>query len=382
MIVTRISKTGLALIMALMMVAGGIVPYAYALPPTAPNLGSAINYSILAATGITCTGTNSFPLVIGSSPTATVSGVPSPCTATIDNTDAAAAQTALGAAITSVSSGGYTLVTTADLGSQNVINSGGCTTGCYTPGGYYSTSSLALSTPITLDGAGVYIFFATASTLTTSGTANVILTNGATDSNVFWVLKGGGGSATVAIATGDSFIGNILATTSITLSGATGATFDGRALANAGAVSISNAIGTFTSPPGPSTTSVICVPSSVVVGSPSTCTATVTGSGSHTPTGNVAWTQSGSGSVTFSASTCALSAGACSVTATGLSAGSVTVQGAYAGDTFNAASSGTFSLTVTIPSVPEFPFALAMPMLFLAAAAIYLFTRSKIPLRK
>ena len=103
---------------------------------------------------------------------------------------------------------------------------------------------------------------------------------------------------------------------------------------------------------GASTTSVICVPSSVAVGSPSTCTATVTGS---SPTGTITWSQSGSGSVTFSSSTCALSSGACSVTATGLSAGSVTVQGAYGGDSGNAASSATFSLAVTTPTLTITP---------------------------
>ena len=92
------------------------------------------------------------------------------------------------------------------------------------------------------------------------------------------------------------------------------------------------------------TMTVNCVPSSVALGSSSTCTATVTGS---SPTGTVSWSQSGSGSVTFSASSCTPSGGSCSVTARGSTVGGVTVQASYGGDSSNNPSSGTASLTVT-----------------------------------
>ena len=93
------------------------------------------------------------------------------------------------------------------------------------------------------------------------------------------------------------------------------------------------------------TTTVTCSPGSIVVGSHTTCTVTVTSAGS--PTGTVTFTSSGSG--TFSSTTCTLSGGSCSVTYTPSSVGSGThtITASYGGDSNNLASSGTFSLTVT-----------------------------------
>ncbi len=88
-----------------------------------------------------------------------------------------------------------------------------------------------------------------------------------------------------------------------------------------------------------------CSPTSFAVGGASTCTATVTGS---SPTGTITWSQSGSGGVSFSSSTCTLSSGSCSVTATGSTAGSVTIEGAYGGNNNNGASSGTWGEAVTV----------------------------------
>jgi hypothetical protein len=67
--------------------------------------------------------------------------------------------------------------------------------------------------------------------LTTSSGASVRLIEGASPCNVFWQV---GSSATVGTAT--SFVGNILALTSISLS--TGASLAGRALARNGAVTL------------------------------------------------------------------------------------------------------------------------------------------------
>ena len=101
------------------------------------------------------------------------------------------------------------------------------------------------------------------------------------------------------------------------------------------------------------TTAVTCQYASIAVGSASLCTATVTGS---SPTGTVAWSQVGTGgTVTFSAPTCALSGGHCQVLVKGASAGPVTVQGSYSGDSGNLPSLGTAALPVTAPSLSLYP---------------------------
>ena len=99
-----------------------------------------------------------------------------------------------------------------------------------TPGLYKSTSTLAITGALTLHGNGVYIF-QIASGLTVSSGGSVVLSGGATSANVFWQV---GSSATLGTAA--DFKGTILALTSISL--ATGATLDGRALAQHGAVTL------------------------------------------------------------------------------------------------------------------------------------------------
>ena len=92
--------------------------------------------------------------------------------------------------------------------------------------------------------------------------------------------------------------------------------------------------------------SVFCMPSAVVVGSVTACTATVEGIGS--PTGSVSWGTSGNG--TFSVASCSLSSGSCDTSYTPLdvvSSGSApTITGTYGGDSGNPSNSGTFALLV------------------------------------
>gem|GEM_PF-537739 len=97
-----------------------------------------------------------------------------------------------------------------------------------------------------------------------------------------------------------------------------------------------------------SETTVSCTPAGVPAASPKTitCKAKVTG---YSPTGAVAWSQGGTGSVSFSGvpTTCTLSRGACSVTMTGSTAGDLNVSASYAGDPNNAASYAAASLSIT-----------------------------------
>jgi uncharacterized repeat protein (TIGR01451 family) len=108
------------------------------------------------------------------------------------------------------------------------------------PGVYCFTSSAQLTGALTLNAGGdpdaVWVFKA-GSTLITASNSSVLLTGGANPCNVYWQV---GSSATVGTTT--SFVGNIVALTSIALQ--TGATLSGRALARNGAVTLdSNTVG-------------------------------------------------------------------------------------------------------------------------------------------
>jgi hypothetical protein len=101
-------------------------------------------------------------------------------------------------------------------------------------------------------------------------------------------------------------------------------------------------------------TSVRC-DSSVVVGSPATCTATVTdidGGTSSTPSGTVGWSAGGQGA--FSATSCTLAgagaAASCSVTFTPSASGTPTVTASYGGDQRHTSGIGSTQITGTARS--------------------------------
>ena len=95
--------------------------------------------------------------------------------------------------------------------------------------GVYCATSFMLTGNLTLTGSGVWIF-KSASTLITSPGSSVTSSD---PCNVWWRV---GSSATLDTTT--AFIGNILALTSITLNN--GASLNGRALAQTGAVTLDN----------------------------------------------------------------------------------------------------------------------------------------------
>ena len=202
-----------------------------AIVPTV-QLGTAANYSVLGGSTVTNTGNSVLNRSLGLSPGTSITGFPPGVVnppATTDQTNAAAqqAQAALTAAYGDAAGRPTNATTTADLGNLILV------------GGVYSASSkapLSLTGNLTLDGQGdpnsVFVF-QTDSTLTTASGSVVSLIGGAQACNVFWQV---GSSAT--LGTGSTFVGNILALTSITVTN--GVTVQGRALARNGAVTLDN----------------------------------------------------------------------------------------------------------------------------------------------
>jgi len=115
-----------------------------------------------------------------------------------------------------------------------------------TAGIYNSTSTLALTGTVTSDAKGdpnAVFIFQIASALTTGSASHVNLINGAQPCNVFWKLD------TAALGTNSTFVGTILALTSISVQ--TGTTVEGRALARNGQTSLDT---TTSTTPGCNTT--------------------------------------------------------------------------------------------------------------------------------
>ncbi|MCU1363130.1 MAG: hypothetical protein JWM55_958 [Acidimicrobiaceae bacterium] len=194
---------------------------------TTVNLGSATPYAVLAGSTVTNTGPSVITGDVGLSPGTSITGFPPGlASGTTDAADAAslAAQNSSTAAFGVASSDTpFTTVAAGTLGGTTLV-----------PGVYQSASALSLTGTLTLNAGGdanaVFIFQA-GSTLTTDAASSVVLEGGAQACNVFWTV---GSSATLGTST--SFVGTILALTSITMN--TGASLAGRALAQTGAVTL------------------------------------------------------------------------------------------------------------------------------------------------
>ncbi|HXN49670.1 MAG TPA: ice-binding family protein [Bryobacteraceae bacterium] len=201
-----------------------LCPAATAQQQTAVFLGSAGSYAVLAGTTVTNTGPTIVNGNLGVWPGTAVTGFgPGRVNGTEDAGDVAAQHAQASLNIAYNEAAGRTSVAITQL-------AGDLTGRTLTPGLYKSTSTLSLAGTLTLHGSGVYIF-QIASGLTVGTGAKVVLSGGATSGNVFWQV---GSSAT--LGTTADFKGTILALTSISL--ATGATLDGRALAQHGAVTL------------------------------------------------------------------------------------------------------------------------------------------------
>lgn len=192
--------------------------------PAVPSLGSAQTYGILAGTAVSCAGpVGTISADVGVSPGSAITGFPT-CTISgtqsIANATAATAQGDLTVAFNALAGLACGTTISADLGGTTLA-----------PGVYCSASSVGLTGAVTLDGQGhsdATFVIQAGSALTVAG--SVVLIGGAQAKNVYWQV---GSSAT--LGTGSVMKGNILALTSISF--ASNATLQGRALARNGAVS-------------------------------------------------------------------------------------------------------------------------------------------------
>jgi hypothetical protein len=188
---------------------------------TSPTLVGSTSYSVLGHTTVTNTGSTTTTGDVGVSTGTSITNFP-PGIAGGNNAvhlhsndaSAIAAQADNLSAFTSLDQGcDTTYAGTKDLSGLNLVP------------GVYCAGSFHLTGTLTLSGSGVWIF-KSESDLITSGTANVV---GGDPCNVWWRVVS---SATLGTYT--SLIGNILASTSITM--ATGATLNGRAMVQTGQV--------------------------------------------------------------------------------------------------------------------------------------------------
>jgi hypothetical protein len=196
---------------------------------TAPSLGTAQAFSVLAGQTVTNTGPTTLSGDLGVSPGLAVTGFPPGLVLAPGAThkgDAVALQAQSDVTTAYVSLAG--LPCSSDQTGKDL---GGLT---LTPGVYCFSSEAQLTGTLVLDAQNVAdaaFIFQIGSKLTTSSGASVRMINGASPCNVFWQV---GSSAT--IGTNTAFVGNILALTSISLQ--TGASLAGRALARNGAVTL------------------------------------------------------------------------------------------------------------------------------------------------
>jgi len=212
-----------------------------------------------------------------------------------------------------------------------------------TPGVYCFTSSAQLTGTLTLNAQGnanAVFIFKMGSTLTTASNSSVVMINGGSPCNVFWQV---GSSATLGTTT--SFIGNILALTSITLT--TNATVNGRALARNGAVTLDSNTVTAACATPPACPVITLNPATLPAG-----TVGVAGSIALTASG-------GTGPYTFSVLTGTLPAGL-TLSPGGLLSGTPTTAGSstvtiQATDANNCPVVVTYTITIAtaVPTLPQ-----------------------------
>jgi hypothetical protein len=372
-------RAGPVLILALLIVAAG-VPYVHAASPPVVNLGTAGNFAILSESGITDVPLSAITGNVGTSPItgAAITGLTcAEVTGTIFTVDAAGPPcrvidlAGLGTAVLDM----QTAYTSASAPATPCVTNEGVTDlngQTLTTGVYCWTGTLAITGGFTISGSSSDVFiFQVPGTLTVSPGVIVTLSGGATSSNIFWVV---GGATT--IETTVSFQGTILDATNIAMQ--SGASLNGRALAQTAVTLIMNTITApgAVSPPATTTThtTLTCVQSNGKGGDDEDrglatfklngnrehgngngngntfqCTAKVTADDGSTPTGSVTFTSSDAQG-TFTNLNCSTIGNTltCTVDYATSSTGTQTITATYSGDATHSPSSATFTLTIPL----------------------------------
>ncbi len=272
----RVSAAALVVALGLFVIAS-FATSAGAAPGTV-DLGTAGSFAVLAGSKVTNTGLSVIDGDVGVSPGSAVTGFPPGIVTggTIHVTDAVAAGAQADALIAYNGIAGRECDT--DLTGQDL---GGLT---LTAGIYCFSSSAQLTGTLTLDAQGdpdAVFIFQIGSTLTTASNSSVVLINEADACNVFFQV---GSSATLGTAT--TFVGTILALTSITA--VTGTTVeDGRLLALNGAVTLDTNVitsPTCATPPPTTTTTTTTIPTTTTTTAPTTTTTTAPTTTTTAPT--------------------------------------------------------------------------------------------------
>lgn len=206
---------------ALVVLGGGTLAHAAEAPV---GLGTAESYAVIGGQDVTNTGPTIISGDVGLHPGSSVTGFPPGIiNGTLNVANAAAIQAQLD--VTTAYNDAAGRATTETLTDPDLV-------GLTLVPGVYEGGALELSGTLTLEGGvnDVFIFKA-ASTLITGSASSVQLTGGVRACNVFWQV---GSSAT--LGTGSSFVGTVLALTSVTAT--TAATIEGRLFARNGSVTL------------------------------------------------------------------------------------------------------------------------------------------------
>jgi Ice-binding-like len=184
-------------------------------------------YAVLAGTTVTCAGASVITGDVGVSPGAAIVGFPAPCT------DVGVLQTP---PASNPGQADLTAAYTTLAGLPCAATVGPNLAGLTLTQGVYCVGAAVSNLPgtLTLDAQGnpnAVFVFQMSSTLITSPGSTVSLINGANACRVEWQV-----SSSATIDVGTTFVGNILALTSISMN--TGANLTGRALARNGAVTL------------------------------------------------------------------------------------------------------------------------------------------------
>ena len=237
------------------------------------GLGTATSYAVLAGSAVSNTGTSVVNGDLGVSPQTAIGGFPPGIVnGTVHSADGPAlqAQTDLTVAYNAAAGSGPALSVPTELGGTTLEP------------GVYTAGTLGMTGTLTLDAKGdsdAVFVLKSADTLVTASNSKVLLIGSANPCNVFWQV-----TSSATLGTGTSFVGSILALTSITAT--TGATVEGRLLARNGAVTLDTNVVT---PPTcaalpPGTTTTTATTSTTTSAPDTTTTAASTTSATAAPT--------------------------------------------------------------------------------------------------